>query len=62
MDSHRIVTQSSPRHESIEKVTGVEEYTDDLDIPGIVYAVNLTSKACMEALKKKLVVCFATSC
>jgi len=60
MDSHRVVTQSSPLHESIEKVTGVEEYTDDLDIPGILYAVNLTPKACMEALKK-LVVCFVTS-
>jgi len=52
MDSHRIVTQSSPRHESIEKVTEVEEYPDDLGIPGILYAVNLTPEVCMEALKK----------
>jgi len=61
MDSLRTVTQSSPRRESIEKATAIERYTDDRDIPRIVYAAHLAPKACMEALKK-LVVCFGTSC
>lgn len=43
MVSYRIVGQSSPRHESIEKATGVAKYTDDLEIPGMAYAAILRS-------------------
>jgi CO/xanthine dehydrogenase Mo-binding subunit len=43
MDTPEIVGKSFPRHESIAKVTGHAQYTDDLQIPGMVYGRILRS-------------------
>ena len=42
-DNLEIVGQSFPRHESIAKVTGKAQYTDDLQIPGMAYGRILRS-------------------
>jgi CO/xanthine dehydrogenase Mo-binding subunit len=38
-----VIGKSFPRHESIAKVTGQARYTDDIDLPGMVYASILRS-------------------
>ena len=37
------IRKSVPRHESVSKVTGQAEYTDDLVVPGMVYGRILRS-------------------
>jgi len=39
----RSIKKSFPRHESVSKVTGQAEYTDDLAVPGMVYGRILRS-------------------
>jgi CO/xanthine dehydrogenase Mo-binding subunit len=39
----KVVGQSGPRHEALEKVTGRASYLDDLSIPGMVYGAVLRS-------------------
>lgn len=43
MQSFRVIGKSFPRHESIAKVTGQARYTDDIDLPGMVYGSILRS-------------------
>ena len=43
MESFRVIGKSFPRHESIAKVTGQARYTDDIDLPGMVYGSILRS-------------------
>jgi CO/xanthine dehydrogenase Mo-binding subunit len=38
-----VIGKSFPRHESIAKVTGQAQYTDDIDLPGMVYGSILRS-------------------
>ena len=42
-DTFETVGKSFPRHESIAKVTGQATYTDDLQVPGVVYGRILRS-------------------
>ena len=42
-DPFKTVGKSFPRHESFAKVTGQARYTDDLDLPGMVYGSILRS-------------------
>lgn len=43
MESFRVIGKSYPRHESIAKVTGQARYTDDFELPGMVYGSILRS-------------------
>ena len=43
MEPFKVIGKSYPRHESIAKVTGQAQYTDDLDLPGMVFGSILRS-------------------
>ncbi len=41
--SFQVVNRETPRHESVDKATGAGKYTDDLTMPGMVYAALVRS-------------------
>jgi CO/xanthine dehydrogenase Mo-binding subunit len=43
METFRLIGKSFPRRESFAKVTGQARYTDDIDLPGMVYGAILRS-------------------
>ena len=43
MESFRVIGKSFPRRESFAKATGQARYTDDIDLPGMVYGAILRS-------------------
>jgi CO/xanthine dehydrogenase Mo-binding subunit len=43
MESFRVIGKSFPRRESFAKVTGQARYTDDIDLPAMVYGAILRS-------------------